>query len=75
MARKLNDEEIAAAKVEHIRLLDEIDRQVDAKKDTVKSCNEIIKELRTKEADVRIMVKTGEGIPEQLVLLPITGDE
>lgn len=75
MARKLNDEEIAAAKVEHIRLLDEIDRQVEAKKDTVASYREMLKELRAKEADVRIMIKTGEGIPEQLALLPVTEDE
>ena len=75
MARKLNPEEIEKAKIEHIRLLDEIDRQTESKKDTAKSCNDIIKELRQKEADVRMMVKTGEGIPEQLVLLPRNDDE
>lgn len=70
MARKLKPEEIEKAKIEHIRLLDEIDRQLTAKKDTIASYREIIKELRQKEADVRIMIKTGEGIPEQLVLIP-----
>ena len=73
MAHKLNNDEMAAAREEHFRVLDEIDRQVQAKKDTNASYNEIIGDLRTKEKEIRTVIKTGEAVPEQLALIPKDG--
>ncbi len=74
MARKLTEDEIRLAKLEHIRILNEIDRQVDAKKATAASYIEIIKDLRTNEFEVRQMLHTGEAVPEQLCLIPKEGE-
>lgn len=70
MARKLTTEEIERLKNEHIRILNEIDRQDQARKDTAASYREIIKDLRGNESEVRHMLETGYAVPEQLSLIP-----
>ena len=71
MSRRLNEEEIARLKKEHIRLLNEYDRQDQARKDTAASYREILKDLRTNEAEVRHMLETGHAVPEQMSLIPL----
>ena len=71
MSRRLNEEEIERLKKEHIRILNEIDRQAQARKDTLASYRELLKDLRTNEAEVRHMLETGYAVPEQMSLIPL----
>lgn len=70
MARKLTQDEIARAKEEHIRILNEIDRQEQARKDTNATFKAMIKDLRMNESEIRFILQTGQAVPEQLSLIP-----
>ena len=66
---ELNQEQLKKARDRHIKLLNEIDRLKDDKKDYLAGVREALKEYRERERDVRRMIETGFAPPEQLQLI------